>query len=316
LLTASVFKDRPLHNFSALERIFHLSILFAQMSSKTTSRPMKIIIPAGWSSSLDLRKKAIKDSSLRRRPPRRVAERPKKTSVAERAKKTARPQDPDVTCSKPAQKCYISASHSYLMFEQAFKNIDDVLRKEAGCTTELDYTEQSSWLLFLKYLNDLEEDRRTEAALNGKKYAYILDTPYRWASWAAPKIKYGKLDHSKVLPETIFVTSSAASSFLTSTASGKRPAAPTPLKIKLGRYSVRSKGRSFSARMHRGGNLFQGQTPELPVFVPSLSCKTNSCAALKLRRQPEFLKTSPDWTCMYSSPRSSTALARGIVRHD
>src|SRR5207248_539107 len=55
------------------------------------------------------------------------------------------------------------------MFEQAFKNIDDVLRKEAGCTTELDYTEQSSWLLFLKYLNDLEEDRRTEAALNGKK---------------------------------------------------------------------------------------------------------------------------------------------------
>jgi hypothetical protein len=32
------------------------------------------------------------------------------------------------------------------MFEQAFKNIDDVLWKEAGCTTELDYTEQSSWL--------------------------------------------------------------------------------------------------------------------------------------------------------------------------
>ena len=36
------------------------------------------------------------------------------------------------------------------MFEQAFKNIDDVLWKEAGCTTELDYTEQTSWLLFLK----------------------------------------------------------------------------------------------------------------------------------------------------------------------
>ncbi len=37
------------------------------------------------------------------------------------------------------------------MFEQAFKAIDDVLWKEAGCTTELDYTEQTSWLLFLKY---------------------------------------------------------------------------------------------------------------------------------------------------------------------
>ena len=39
------------------------------------------------------------------------------------------------------------------MFEQTFKNIDDVLWKEAGCTTELDYTEQTSWMLFLKYLD-------------------------------------------------------------------------------------------------------------------------------------------------------------------
>ncbi|MBM3825044.1 MAG: hypothetical protein FJ404_19560 [Verrucomicrobia bacterium] len=34
------------------------------------------------------------------------------------------------------------------MFEQAFRNIDDALRKEAGCATELDYAEQTSWLLF------------------------------------------------------------------------------------------------------------------------------------------------------------------------
>jgi hypothetical protein len=54
------------------------------------------------------------------------------------------------------------------MFEQAFKNIDDVLWKEAGCTTELDYTEQTSWLLFLKYLDGLEQDRADEAALEGK----------------------------------------------------------------------------------------------------------------------------------------------------
>src|ERR1700716_4047244 len=47
------------------------------------------------------------------------------------------------------------------MFEQAFKNIDDVLRKEAGCTTELDYIEQTSWILFLKYLDALERDRAT-----------------------------------------------------------------------------------------------------------------------------------------------------------
>ncbi|MDE2059508.1 MAG: N-6 DNA methylase [candidate division NC10 bacterium] len=85
------------------------------------------------------------------------------------------------------------------MFEQAFKNIDDILRKEAGCTTELDYTEQTSWLLFLKYLDGLEQDRADEAALERKKYSYILDKPYRWETWAAPKGKDGKLDHNAAL---------------------------------------------------------------------------------------------------------------------
>ena len=49
------------------------------------------------------------------------------------------------------------------MFEQVFKNIDDVLWKEAGCTTELDYTEQTSWMLFLKYLDDLEHEKAMSA---------------------------------------------------------------------------------------------------------------------------------------------------------
>ncbi|MFQ6759006.1 MAG: SAM-dependent DNA methyltransferase [Deltaproteobacteria bacterium] len=83
------------------------------------------------------------------------------------------------------------------MFEQAFRNIDDVLRKEAGCTTELDYTEQTSWLLFLKYLDSLEQDKAMEAGLEGKKYSFILDPPYRWESWAAPKGADGRLDHNK-----------------------------------------------------------------------------------------------------------------------
>jgi type I restriction enzyme M protein len=83
------------------------------------------------------------------------------------------------------------------MFEQAFKNIDDVLRKEAGCTTELDYTEQTSWLLFLKYLDALEQDKADEAALERKKYAFLLDKPYRWEEWAAPKAKDGQIDHNK-----------------------------------------------------------------------------------------------------------------------
>jgi type I restriction enzyme M protein len=85
------------------------------------------------------------------------------------------------------------------MFEQAFKNIDDVLRQEAGCTTELDYIEQTSWLLFLKYLDGLEADKAAEAELQGKRYAPILDTPYRWASWAARIGKDGKPDHNAAI---------------------------------------------------------------------------------------------------------------------
>lgn len=65
------------------------------------------------------------------------------------------------------------------MFEQAFKNIDDVLWKEAGCTTELDYAEQTSWVLFLRYLDDLEKDKAMEAQLTGKPYRQIIEAPYR-----------------------------------------------------------------------------------------------------------------------------------------
>lgn len=85
------------------------------------------------------------------------------------------------------------------MFEQTFKNIDDVLRKDAGCASELDYTEQTSWMLFLKYLDDLESERSMEAELTGKKYTYILDEKYRWSVWAAPKDEHGAFDHNNAL---------------------------------------------------------------------------------------------------------------------
>lgn len=85
------------------------------------------------------------------------------------------------------------------MFEQTFKNIDDVLWKEAGCTTELDYTEQTSWLLFLKYLDDLEQEKAIQAELKGKPYTYIIDEPYRWSSWAAPKTPEGEFDHNRAM---------------------------------------------------------------------------------------------------------------------
>ena len=85
------------------------------------------------------------------------------------------------------------------MFEQAFKNIDDVLWKDAGCTSELDYTEQSSWILFLKYLDSLESDKAIEAQLEGRSYDHIISGDFRWDVWAAPKTADGRIDHNIAL---------------------------------------------------------------------------------------------------------------------
>ena len=85
------------------------------------------------------------------------------------------------------------------MFEQTLKNIDDILHKDAGCSSELDYVEQSSWILFLKYLDDLEEDKKAEAELSGKSYTPIIQKKYRWEKWAVPRTKGNKIDHHKAL---------------------------------------------------------------------------------------------------------------------
>ena len=83
------------------------------------------------------------------------------------------------------------------MFEQSFKPIDDILRKDAGVANELDYVEQTSWILFLKYLDDLDEEKVKWAKLAGGKYEHFFLPKYRWATWAAPKTVDGKLDHNK-----------------------------------------------------------------------------------------------------------------------
>jgi type I restriction enzyme M protein len=85
------------------------------------------------------------------------------------------------------------------LFEQTFKNIDDKLWKDAGCSSELDYVEQTSWILFLKYLDDLEKDKQDAAELSGKTYSPIIDKKFKWDVWAAPKKGDGKLDHHKAM---------------------------------------------------------------------------------------------------------------------
>jgi len=103
----------------------------------------------------------------------------KATKKAAVAKKAAKPEAP--------------------VFQQVFKAVDDLLRKDAGCTSELDYTEQSSWLLFLKYLDALERDREQTAKLVNKKYEYILSKEFRWSNWAAPRNAQGEIDYNAAL---------------------------------------------------------------------------------------------------------------------
>ena len=85
------------------------------------------------------------------------------------------------------------------MFETTFKNLDDTLHKDDGCSTEMDYIEQTSWVLFLKYLDDFEADREATANLSGQRYKRILADEYTWRVWAAPKRADGKLDYNSGL---------------------------------------------------------------------------------------------------------------------
>jgi len=85
------------------------------------------------------------------------------------------------------------------MFEQTFRNIDNVLWKDSGADSELDYVSQTSWVIFLRYLDELERTRADEAALKGESYEFLLDEDYWWSNWAMPKGPDGKLDHHKAM---------------------------------------------------------------------------------------------------------------------
>ncbi len=80
------------------------------------------------------------------------------------------------------------------MFDNTFSKIDQDIWKDAGIDTALDYTEQTSWILFLKYLDDYEKEKEIQAKLNGKKYTPLISKEFRWNTWAVPRTTEGKLD--------------------------------------------------------------------------------------------------------------------------
>ena len=86
-----------------------------------------------------------------------------------------------------------------MAFETTFKAIDDTLRHDEGCSTAMDYVEQSSWVLFLKYFDDLENTREQEAELSGKTYERIISGEYQWNRWAMPLDASGNYDRKAAM---------------------------------------------------------------------------------------------------------------------
>ena len=86
-----------------------------------------------------------------------------------------------------------------MAFESTFKAIDNTLRHDDGCSTALDYVEQSSWVLFLKYFDDLELTREQAAELEEKSYERIISGNYQWNKWAMPLDATGRYDSKSAL---------------------------------------------------------------------------------------------------------------------
>jgi type I restriction enzyme M protein len=65
------------------------------------------------------------------------------------------------------------------------KSARDIMRKDKGLNGDTDRLPMLTWIMFLKFLDDLELQREQEAALAGKKFRPAIEPPYRWRDWAA-----------------------------------------------------------------------------------------------------------------------------------
>jgi hypothetical protein len=184
-----------------------------------------------------------------------------------------------------------------VMFEQAFKNIDDVLWKESGCTTELDYTEQTSWLLFLKYLDGLEQDKATKPRSKASPTAYILDAPYRWEQLGRAQ-GHAAASSTTTRPHRRRPRRLRRPQALPYLHGFKqRPPGPTPSSTRSARSSARSRTRSAAA------------TP----CATSSTTSTNCASAPRPRSTNSRTSTKPrsrTWATPGATAASTTPRAR------
>src|SRR2546430_13801435 len=65
------------------------------------------------------------------------------------------------------------------------KSSRDIMRKDKGLSGDLDRLPMLTWVLFLKFLDDMENVREEEAKVAGKRFRPAIEPPYRWGDWAA-----------------------------------------------------------------------------------------------------------------------------------
>lgn len=65
------------------------------------------------------------------------------------------------------------------------KSARDIMRKDKGLNGDADRLPMLTWIMFLKFLDDLEQVRETNATLQGKPFKPAIEPPYRWRDWAA-----------------------------------------------------------------------------------------------------------------------------------
>lgn len=138
------------------------------------------------------------------------------------------------------------------MFEQTFNNIDNVLRRDDGCATELDYVEQSSWILFLKYLHDLEQAREIFASMESRAYTPIIKHEFRWDVWAVPLTGDGKPDHNNMMTGDDLVDFVNLKLFPYLKSFKEEGAAPDTIQYKIGEIFSELKNRMTSGYNIRG----------------------------------------------------------------
>lgn len=137
-----------------------------------------------------------------------------------------------------------------MQYESTFNAIDGILRNEEGCSTELDYIEQTSWLLFCKYVDDLEADLETQAVLDGKYYTRIIPEPLQWHKWAAPYDAEGHLDIVHAMTGEVLVNFVNNTLFPELRRFKETAAATTSLQYKIGEIFT-----ELHNKIHSGYNL-------------------------------------------------------------